>query len=86
MIVGDNHTLIYGGPLAVGEVITSSVKNRLRMPVFATFPKGEGLEAALRSSNKLLDKRELADKVTNRAVVQSNDTRPTISPEIVRGY
>ncbi|MBO5891919.1 MAG: hypothetical protein J6Q30_04320, partial [Oscillospiraceae bacterium] len=28
---------------AVGEVLTSSVKNRLKAPVFATFPKGEGL-------------------------------------------
>ncbi|MBQ3542344.1 MAG: hypothetical protein IJA45_04370, partial [Oscillospiraceae bacterium] len=25
MIAGGNHTLIHGGPLAVGEVITSSV-------------------------------------------------------------
>ena len=60
MIAGGNHTMIHGGPLAVGEVITSSVKNRLRMPVFATFPKGEGLAAAPRSSNKLPDKRGLA--------------------------
>ena len=35
---------------------------------------------------KLPCKRELEDKVTIRAVEQSNDTRPTISPEIVRGY
>ncbi|MBO5891525.1 MAG: hypothetical protein J6Q30_02280, partial [Oscillospiraceae bacterium] len=34
-----------GGPLAVGEVITSSVKKWLKTPLFATFPRGEGLAA-----------------------------------------
>ena len=43
-------------------------------------------DSALRILTKQSDKRELADKVTIRAVVQSNDTRQTISPEIVRGY
>jgi len=31
-----------GGPLAVGEVIASSVKKWLKTPLFATFPRGEG--------------------------------------------
>jgi hypothetical protein len=42
-------------------------------------------DSALRSLTKLPDKRELADRVTNRAVEQSNEYRQTIRPELSAG-
>jgi hypothetical protein len=53
--------------------------------IFASSPKGR---AKATYGGNLPDKGQFehSNKVTIRAVVQSNDTRQTISPEIVRGY
>ena len=55
-----------GGPLAVGEVITSSVKKWLKTPLFATFPRGDGVAATPPSSNQLPDKWQFVDKISKR--------------------
>ena len=53
----ENFCLIFRFKI-LDHLLASSVKNRLKTPVFATFPKGEGLAAALLYSNQLPDKRE----------------------------
>ncbi|MBQ3147500.1 MAG: hypothetical protein IJB91_07215, partial [Oscillospiraceae bacterium] len=48
-------------------------------------PVGDGAHDAPQTFPLQPDKRELADPVTNRAVVQSNEYHQTASPEIASG-